>query len=412
MTLEGTNTFVVGERPVYVIDPGPADDGHIAAIHAEADRRGGIKGVVLTHSHLDHSEGVDALGAPVLAGERAGPFETIPTPGHAARPRLPAARRRPLQRRPDPRRGLELRAAGRRIAGRLPRVAAPRRRARSRADLSRPRALDHRSRRPRSPSTSTIASTASESSSAALEGGERSRAALLDAAWDDVPPSCGRRRRRSCRPTSRSSRARGGCRATSWTRFSSHGSPANLGKARAAAARRGSGGALGRGRGRRRGRTRRIGRRGPAPPVPAPSAAPLRGPAPRRGAFRAAVEIRRDRWGVPHIRAETVEDLWFAEGYCHGQDRLWQMELYRLSSSGRISEIAGEEGLPSDRLMRTLGLRRGGRARGGGARAGPALPARRPLRRCQRGRRRGAAAAGGVPGPAARLRPVAARWTC
>src|SRR5829696_3785713 len=38
----------------------------------------------------------------------------------------------------------------------------------------------------------------------------------------------------------------------------------------------------------------------------------------------APVEIRRDRWGVPHITAQTVEDLWFAEGYCHGQDRLWQ----------------------------------------------------------------------------------------
>jgi penicillin G amidase len=90
----------------------------------------------------------------------------------------------------------------------------------------------------------------------------------------------------------------------------------------------------------------------------------LRRPLPRYEGRRrveglsASVEIRRDRWGVPHIRAETVEDLWFAEGYCHGQDRLWQMELYRLSSSGRISEIAGEEGLPSDRLMRTLGLRR------------------------------------------------------
>ena len=83
MTLEGTNTFVVGEAPAYVVDPGPADEAHIAAIHAEADRRGGIKGVVLTHSHLDHAEGVDALGAPLVAGERAGPFETIPTPGHA-----------------------------------------------------------------------------------------------------------------------------------------------------------------------------------------------------------------------------------------------------------------------------------------------------------------------------------------
>jgi penicillin G amidase len=72
----------------------------------------------------------------------------------------------------------------------------------------------------------------------------------------------------------------------------------------------------------------------------------------------APVQIRRDRWGVPHIRASTRQDLWFAQGFCHGQDRLWQMELYRRSSSGRIAEIAGKPGLPADRLMRTLGLRR------------------------------------------------------
>jgi glyoxylase-like metal-dependent hydrolase (beta-lactamase superfamily II) len=83
MTLEGTNTFVVGEGPAYVIDPGPADEAHIDAVRAEAERRGGIEGVVLTHSHLDHSEGVEALGAPVASGGRVGPFETIPTPGHA-----------------------------------------------------------------------------------------------------------------------------------------------------------------------------------------------------------------------------------------------------------------------------------------------------------------------------------------
>lgn len=72
----------------------------------------------------------------------------------------------------------------------------------------------------------------------------------------------------------------------------------------------------------------------------------------------APVEIRRDRWGVPHISATTIEDLWFAQGYCHGQDRLWQMESYRRAASGRIAEVAGEVGLPTDRLMRTLGLRR------------------------------------------------------
>ncbi len=70
------------------------------------------------------------------------------------------------------------------------------------------------------------------------------------------------------------------------------------------------------------------------------------------------VRVRRDRWGVPHIEAASAADLWFAEGFCHGQDRLWQMDFYRRALSGRVSEFAGEEGLPVDRLMRTLGMRR------------------------------------------------------
>ncbi len=70
------------------------------------------------------------------------------------------------------------------------------------------------------------------------------------------------------------------------------------------------------------------------------------------------VRVRRDRWGVPHIEAGSAVDLWFAEGFCHGQDRLWQMDFYRRALSGRVSEFAGEEGLPVDRLMRTLGMRR------------------------------------------------------
>lgn len=70
------------------------------------------------------------------------------------------------------------------------------------------------------------------------------------------------------------------------------------------------------------------------------------------------VRVRRDRWGVPHVEAEHAADLWFAEGFCHGQDRLWQMDFYRRVVSGRLSEMAGEEGLPIDRLMRTLGIHR------------------------------------------------------
>jgi glyoxylase-like metal-dependent hydrolase (beta-lactamase superfamily II) len=79
MTLEGTNTYVVGESPAYVIDPGPADERHIAAVRAAAQERGGLAGVLLTHSHGDHAAGVNLLGAPITDG----PFESIPTPGHA-----------------------------------------------------------------------------------------------------------------------------------------------------------------------------------------------------------------------------------------------------------------------------------------------------------------------------------------
>src|SRR5215510_10655515 len=50
------------------------------------------------------------------------------------------------------------------------------------------------------------------------------------------------------------------------------------------------------------------------------------------------VRVRRDRWGVPHVEAENAADLWFAEGFCHGQDRLFQMDFYRRVVAGRLSE--------------------------------------------------------------------------
>lgn len=76
------------------------------------------------------------------------------------------------------------------------------------------------------------------------------------------------------------------------------------------------------------------------------------------GELRGKVRVRRDRWGVPHVEAELREDLHFAQGFCHAQDRLWQMDFYRRVVEGRVSEMAGEEGLAVDRLMRTLGIRR------------------------------------------------------
>jgi penicillin amidase len=78
----------------------------------------------------------------------------------------------------------------------------------------------------------------------------------------------------------------------------------------------------------------------------------------RLAGLRGPVEIIRDRWGVPHIYAEDEDDLFFAQGYVHAQDRLWQMELQRRMGAGRLSEVLGEVTLPVDRLTRTLGLNR------------------------------------------------------
>ncbi|HEY0737983.1 MAG TPA: penicillin acylase family protein, partial [Herpetosiphonaceae bacterium] len=59
------------------------------------------------------------------------------------------------------------------------------------------------------------------------------------------------------------------------------------------------------------------------------------------------------------IYAENDRDLFLAQGYVHAQDRLWSMYFNRLTASGRISEIVGEPGLRSDKILRTIGLRRG-----------------------------------------------------
>ncbi|MBI5650248.1 MAG: penicillin acylase family protein, partial [Chloroflexi bacterium] len=74
--------------------------------------------------------------------------------------------------------------------------------------------------------------------------------------------------------------------------------------------------------------------------------------------LRASVEILRDEWGVPHIYAQNQDDLFFAQGYVHAQDRLWQMELNRRLVQGRLSEAFGALALDSDRLIRTLGFAR------------------------------------------------------
>src|SRR5579875_992016 len=70
------------------------------------------------------------------------------------------------------------------------------------------------------------------------------------------------------------------------------------------------------------------------------------------------VEVITDRYGVPHIYARNEDDLFFAQGYVHAQQRLWQMDFNRRLGSGRLSEIVGEVTLELDRFCRRLGLHR------------------------------------------------------
>jgi glyoxylase-like metal-dependent hydrolase (beta-lactamase superfamily II) len=98
-TLSGTNTWLVGRGPTFVVDPGPALPEHVDAVVAAADRRGGIGGVAITHDHADHigalTSLLDRTGSPPVAGfgrdydvnladgKTFGPLRAMATPGHA-----------------------------------------------------------------------------------------------------------------------------------------------------------------------------------------------------------------------------------------------------------------------------------------------------------------------------------------
>jgi glyoxylase-like metal-dependent hydrolase (beta-lactamase superfamily II) len=98
-TLDGTNTWVLGRDPAWIVDPGPALPEHLDAVAAEVAARGGAGGIALTHDHEDHVEGVAALrerlgGPPVAAarfrgdvrlanGDAFGPLRALAVPGHA-----------------------------------------------------------------------------------------------------------------------------------------------------------------------------------------------------------------------------------------------------------------------------------------------------------------------------------------
>ncbi|MEE8273717.1 MAG: penicillin acylase family protein, partial [Alphaproteobacteria bacterium] len=72
----------------------------------------------------------------------------------------------------------------------------------------------------------------------------------------------------------------------------------------------------------------------------------------------AEVAVLRDSNAVPHVFAASPEDAYFAVGFVHAQDRLWQMEARRRLGAGRLSEVLGPATLDVDRFYRTLGLYR------------------------------------------------------
>ena len=72
--------------------------------------------------------------------------------------------------------------------------------------------------------------------------------------------------------------------------------------------------------------------------------------------IRQQVDIHWDTHGVPHIYADNKHDLYYALGYVHAQDRLWQMTLSQMAAQGRFAEFLGKDLLPYDKLQRTLGF--------------------------------------------------------
>ena len=76
------------------------------------------------------------------------------------------------------------------------------------------------------------------------------------------------------------------------------------------------------------------------------------------GGLERLVTIRRDPFGVPRIDAETLDDLWFAQGVVTAGERLFQVELALRAATGRLSEVFGERTFEDDRFVRTIGLHR------------------------------------------------------
>src|SRR5207249_10471947 len=74
--------------------------------------------------------------------------------------------------------------------------------------------------------------------------------------------------------------------------------------------------------------------------------------------LEAPVEVFRDSWGVPHVYAENLHDLFFAQGFVIASERLFQLDFMLRLANGRLSELVSEMALPLDRFFRMLGVNR------------------------------------------------------
>lgn len=97
------------------------------------------------------------------------------------------------------------------------------------------------------------------------------------------------------------------------------------------------------------------------------------------------VEILYDDAGVPHIYAGNETDAYYALGFVHAQDRLFQMEMLRRAGAGRLSEVIGEKALAADKLFRSLGINRFAKEHAAKFLSADSLPFQRAAHAYQRG---------------------------